>query len=912
MSHRCSALIFLCPLHADLPVHVCSLMIGYVFLAKNALEPLSCVETLDGTRWIKAGAAADIRCSWCQTEGDKTRWLSYRQLATLATVFYTIYGLGTPLLFSIILTSNRNRLHTNKFNSSFGFLSSKMREETYWWEVLISFRKLLLVSFVMWSNGQELAFTLINLFVAVGAFGAQAWVRPFANVDANLAEAVTLLCTILMLILGLGAGTETGGDSQGVKGNAAMYLNYSIYAVSGVCVAIATVVLFKRLVGALHSCTKGHKITEMEEHYRELGGTVPDTVREMLHKRKHNLAVAWVALKSKDSKSGELIKSAVDPLISTSPLTHQERMKKVFESARKYQQATELTRLTEWEGYFPKKLRPAMYAWSMQDDLMSQAEAEELNWFIDEMKLFEKEQHSVLPKFVQQCIKAANDEDEDEYDDNDSDTDSGDEDSSRVTFDAGDRLASPPTGFEQDIEVMRRRMAMMSQSASPLTSESNPTSSLTLAAARGTVTAPNRSIRLRHSAAIASSSQQGPPENLRQTWAAPQMLMPTEQELEKFTKRCRRRVDRAPRRLVHALLDFGNGCKYFFFGNIPRTTVAFVFLMTCWGFTVYCIAQFAADRFEAEESAVDATNGSGMCGDPEYARNHSKVWLCYALIFYANVLVMSPLMALLYNTGRRPLFLAVKEPEPAHGMSFDEFARTLDAGELKNMQPLETVGSKQLIYLGKAVVARETLRAAGHAGVGADRNGNGHLTTEERNLVGLSRRKAERLVQFVCMTSEVEGTTLRLNDEELAETLATIQRHEWLMAFTFVLTTFLLCMDAVDIPDAEDHVAHGRAGMFVWSPGSAGITNYGVDWRKGPCIVALACWYLLILVVLPIAMKAARFCEHKGWCCCGRNKSARRARGGSTELGTISSTAQDHGADGESDDTRASQILSMN
>ena len=109
-----------------------------------------------------------------------------------------------------------------------------------------------------------------------------------------------------MLILGLGAGKDDGSDDDGVTGDAQKYLNYSIYAVSGVCVAIAMAVLLKRLVGAMHSCAKGHKITEMEEHFKELGGTVPDDVREMLHKRKLNLAVAWISLKSKDPKSGEI------------------------------------------------------------------------------------------------------------------------------------------------------------------------------------------------------------------------------------------------------------------------------------------------------------------------------------------------------------------------------------------------------------------------------------------------------------------------------------------------------------------------------------------------------------------------------------------------------------------------------
>lgn len=149
------------------------LMVGYVFLAKTALEPLSCKVQLNGRRYITATAGSDIECSFCWVPADNTRLLSYRQLASLAIVAYTVYGLGTPLLFTIILWTNRKVLYKAKFMQSFGFLSSKMREEWYIWEVFISVRKLLLVTMVMWSPGQELAMTLINLFITVGAFGAQ-------------------------------------------------------------------------------------------------------------------------------------------------------------------------------------------------------------------------------------------------------------------------------------------------------------------------------------------------------------------------------------------------------------------------------------------------------------------------------------------------------------------------------------------------------------------------------------------------------------------------------------------------------------------------------------------------------------------------------------------------------------------
>jgi hypothetical protein len=90
----------------------------------------------------------------------------------------------------------------------------------------ILFWKLLLVTFVMWSPGQELAMTLVNLFITVGAFGAQCWKRPFANVDANRAESATLFAQLLVLILGLGSGTADGDDSAGA---AQLGLNYAIY-----------------------------------------------------------------------------------------------------------------------------------------------------------------------------------------------------------------------------------------------------------------------------------------------------------------------------------------------------------------------------------------------------------------------------------------------------------------------------------------------------------------------------------------------------------------------------------------------------------------------------------------------------------------------------------------------------------
>ena len=119
----------------------------------------------------------------------------------------TVYGLGSPFLFFIVLfnSKRKGRLKTNEFAAAYGFLSTKMREEHYAWEVCISFRKLLLVVGTKLStNKTVIPATLSNVFVTVAAFGMQISTLPFAELDANIAECLTLVSTLLVLILGLG------------------------------------------------------------------------------------------------------------------------------------------------------------------------------------------------------------------------------------------------------------------------------------------------------------------------------------------------------------------------------------------------------------------------------------------------------------------------------------------------------------------------------------------------------------------------------------------------------------------------------------------------------------------------------------------------------------------------------------
>jgi hypothetical protein len=206
-------------------------MIGNIFLSRTALEPLACHQNVDGSYQM---AAAPIMCNRCPSNSTLTTSSvfggmdEYRSLRKKAIVCATLYGLGSPLLFFGVLYSHRDVLKKNQFQNGFGFLTTKMREEYYFWEVVISLRKLLLVfGATMFAKENKVPSGLWTIFVTVSALIAQVQATPFASTftilrpvmcilcisltlyclvdkDANIAECCMLVATMLVPILALG------------------------------------------------------------------------------------------------------------------------------------------------------------------------------------------------------------------------------------------------------------------------------------------------------------------------------------------------------------------------------------------------------------------------------------------------------------------------------------------------------------------------------------------------------------------------------------------------------------------------------------------------------------------------------------------------------------------------------------
>lgn len=189
------------------------LLVGYVALVSAAMAPLGC-QSMYGSRYM--ASQPTIECDWCESS---VTWrfgtVSYLLLVSLAWMFTVLYGLGIPALMLYIMFSNSQNIKHREYMERYGFLSNKMREEWYAWEVVIIFRKFCLAAFTVTSGGKNtVRGGLLNLIVLLCATLLQFRYHPFCQIDANLAESFTLISTVLVLIIGLGQQASLAQTSQ--------------------------------------------------------------------------------------------------------------------------------------------------------------------------------------------------------------------------------------------------------------------------------------------------------------------------------------------------------------------------------------------------------------------------------------------------------------------------------------------------------------------------------------------------------------------------------------------------------------------------------------------------------------------------------------------------------------------------
>jgi ABC-type Fe3+-siderophore transport system permease subunit len=142
----------------------------YTFVMSNTLAAYRCLPQDDGTFTLLSAPSLDCYDSvWNEN---------------FPVIFFGILvTLSVPVSVAIILFLNRNKLKSNDFTWTFGFLISPYSSKFYWWEIVVLLKKIVYVLLVDLTNSFgifERSFMLI-LFLILIEIGLDGNIRPFAD-----------------------------------------------------------------------------------------------------------------------------------------------------------------------------------------------------------------------------------------------------------------------------------------------------------------------------------------------------------------------------------------------------------------------------------------------------------------------------------------------------------------------------------------------------------------------------------------------------------------------------------------------------------------------------------------------------------------------------------------------------------
>jgi hypothetical protein len=225
-------------------------------------------------------------------------------IAEVSAVFTLILAGAGTFFFTVMFRAKHDRTDTSaatgrlkhrKFIKRYGFLTSKMRDEYYYWECIIIIRKLGLNLVTKYSADSVIRQSLCNLAVLITATTAHVFARPFTNGDANLVELYSLFSTMVILLIGLGSESvqQLGGSQSVLHISKEQEAQNEMVAFNIISYLFMTCFLF----GTYAVIAK--RICMLYNNYKNQGtrdatsDVLDDRVVDMLHKTKIEAAEAW-------------------------------------------------------------------------------------------------------------------------------------------------------------------------------------------------------------------------------------------------------------------------------------------------------------------------------------------------------------------------------------------------------------------------------------------------------------------------------------------------------------------------------------------------------------------------------------------------------------------------------------------
>jgi hypothetical protein len=162
-------------------------VLTYMFAAFN------CMEIEDGEFWLMVDL--DIEC-W---EGDHTTYAIAVALPGLL-----VWGLLIPAVCMVILIKQRNFLEDIRQKLSLGFLYLGFKRESFYWEFVILYRKVLLITYSVFLRNVSInAQALTVLLTLIVYLYIQNKYQPYATKDLNKLENYSILVSAATIYAGL-------------------------------------------------------------------------------------------------------------------------------------------------------------------------------------------------------------------------------------------------------------------------------------------------------------------------------------------------------------------------------------------------------------------------------------------------------------------------------------------------------------------------------------------------------------------------------------------------------------------------------------------------------------------------------------------------------------------------------------
>lgn len=111
-----------------------------------------------------------------------------------------IWGLGIPASVWVVLRRERDRLDTMAAKEKFGFLYNGYKRNSYFWEIVIMYRKILMIAISVFMNRVGLVVqALVLLIMMAGFLYVNNARRPFISRSLNDIEDLSLLTGIITI-----------------------------------------------------------------------------------------------------------------------------------------------------------------------------------------------------------------------------------------------------------------------------------------------------------------------------------------------------------------------------------------------------------------------------------------------------------------------------------------------------------------------------------------------------------------------------------------------------------------------------------------------------------------------------------------------------------------------------------------